>query len=65
MKKTDGQYLVDTFLFICMVGIAFIGFLMGLPLKSFSGRNLRTIEKKISFCHARSEGCGGLFDEEK
>jgi hypothetical protein len=30
MKKTDWQYLVDTLLFICMVGIALIGFLMGL-----------------------------------
>jgi hypothetical protein len=32
MKKTDWQYLVDTFLFICIVGIAFIGFLMGLVI---------------------------------
>ncbi len=30
MKKTDWQYLVDTLLFLCIVGIAFIGFLMGL-----------------------------------
>jgi hypothetical protein len=30
MKKSDWQYLVDTLLFICIVGIAFIGFLMGL-----------------------------------
>jgi len=32
MKKTDWQYLVDTLLFICIVGIAFIGFLLGLFL---------------------------------
>jgi len=30
MKKTDWQYLVDTLLFLCIVGIALIGFLMGL-----------------------------------
>ncbi len=29
MKKTDWQYLVDTLLFLCIVGIVFIGFLMG------------------------------------
>ncbi len=29
MKKSDWQYLVDTLLFICMFGIAFIGILMG------------------------------------
>lgn len=32
MKKTDWQYLVDTLLFLCIVGIVFIGFLMGLIL---------------------------------
>ena len=32
MKKTDWQYLVDTFLFFCIVGLVFIGFLMGLFL---------------------------------
>jgi len=32
MKKTDWQYLVDTLLFLCIVGIAFIGFLMGLVI---------------------------------
>ncbi len=32
MKKTDWQYLVDTLLFLCIVGIIFIGFLMGLFL---------------------------------
>jgi len=32
MKKTDWQYLVDTLLFFCIVGIAFIGFLMGLVI---------------------------------
>jgi len=32
MKKSDWQYLVDTFLFLCIAGIAFIGFLMGLFL---------------------------------
>jgi len=30
MKKTDWQYLVDTLLFLCIVGIAFIGLLLGL-----------------------------------
>lgn len=32
MKKSDWQYLVDTLLFICIIGIAFIGILMGLVL---------------------------------
>jgi len=32
MKKTDWQYLIDTLLFLCIVGIAFIGFLMGLVI---------------------------------
>ncbi|MGD8534686.1 MAG: DUF4405 domain-containing protein [Candidatus Aminicenantes bacterium] len=32
MKKTDWQYLVDTLLFLCIVGIIFIGFLMGFVL---------------------------------
>ncbi|KPJ69890.1 hypothetical protein AMJ44_01670 [candidate division WOR-1 bacterium DG_54_3] len=32
MKKTDWQYLVDTLLFLCIVGIAIIGFLMGLVI---------------------------------
>lgn len=32
MKKTDWKYVVDIFMFICMVGIIFIGFLMGLFL---------------------------------
>jgi len=29
MKKTDWQYLVDTLLFLCIVGMVFIGILMG------------------------------------
>lgn len=32
MKKTDWQYLVDTLLFLCIVGIVFIGLLMGFVL---------------------------------
>jgi len=32
MKKSDWQYLVDTLLFVCIVGIAFIGILMGLVI---------------------------------
>lgn len=32
VKKTDWKYLVDTLLFICIVGIAFIGFLVGLVM---------------------------------
>jgi len=32
MKKTDWQYLIDTLLFLCIVGIVFIGFLMGLVI---------------------------------
>lgn len=32
MKKSDWQYLVDTLLFLCMIGIIFVGFLMGLVL---------------------------------
>ncbi|MBM3285331.1 MAG: DUF4405 domain-containing protein [Candidatus Aminicenantes bacterium] len=37
MKRTDWKYLVDTLLFICMVGIAFIGLLMGLVLPKGPG----------------------------
>jgi hypothetical protein len=32
MKKADWQYLVDTLLFICLVGIVLIGLLMGLVI---------------------------------
>jgi hypothetical protein len=32
MKKSDWQYLVDTLLFLAVVGIALIGFLMGLVI---------------------------------
>lgn len=32
MKKSDWQYVVDTLLFLCIVGITLIGFLMGLFL---------------------------------
>jgi predicted nucleic acid-binding protein len=32
LKKTDWQYLVDTLLFLCIVGIVVIGFLMGLVI---------------------------------
>ncbi len=32
MKKTDWQYLIDTLLFLCIVGIVFIGFMMGLVI---------------------------------
>jgi len=32
MKKTDLQYLVDTLLFLCIIGLVSIGFLMGLVL---------------------------------
>ncbi len=32
MRKTDWQYLVDTILFLCIVGIVFIGFLIGLVI---------------------------------
>lgn len=32
MSRTDWKYLIDTLLFICVVGIAFIGFLMGLVI---------------------------------
>lgn len=32
MKRTDWKYLIDALLFICIVIIAFIGFLMGLVL---------------------------------
>lgn len=33
MKKTDWKYLVDTLMFLCIVGIVFIGALMGFVLK--------------------------------
>ena len=29
MKKTNWKYLVDTILFICIVGLAVIGFILG------------------------------------
>ena len=32
MKKSDWQYLIDTLLFLSIVGIALIGFLMGLVI---------------------------------
>ena len=32
MKKSDWQYLIDTFLFICIMGIVLIGFLLGLVI---------------------------------
>jgi len=32
MKKSDWQYIVDTLLFMCITGIAIIGFLMGLVI---------------------------------
>jgi hypothetical protein len=32
MKKSDWQYIIDTLLFICITGIAIIGFLMGLVI---------------------------------
>ncbi len=32
LKKSDWQYLVDTLLFICIVSMAFIGFLLGLVI---------------------------------
>ena len=32
MKKSDWQYIVDTLLFMCIIGITIIGFLMGLVI---------------------------------
>jgi hypothetical protein len=32
LRKTDWQYLIDTLLFLCIVGIVIIGFLMGLVI---------------------------------
>lgn len=32
MNKSDWQYLIDTLLFICIIGIIFIGFLLGLVI---------------------------------
>ena len=32
MTRTDWKYLVDTLLFLCIVGIAFIGLLLGLVI---------------------------------
>jgi len=32
MKRSDWQYIVDTLLFICFIGIAIVGFLMGLVI---------------------------------
>lgn len=36
MKKSDWQYLIDTLLFICITGIVFIGFLLGLIIPKSS-----------------------------
>jgi len=54
MKKTDWQYLVDTLLFICMAGIAFIGFLMGLVLAE--GPTVREIDKYFLGLHRHQWG---------
>jgi hypothetical protein len=54
MKKSDWQYLVDTLLFICMVGIAFIGILMGFFLAE--GPTVREGEKYFLGLHRHQWG---------
>jgi hypothetical protein len=54
MKKSDWQYLVDTLLFICMFGIAFIGILMGFFLAE--GPTIRESEKYFLGLHRHQWG---------
>ncbi|MCK4932547.1 MAG: DUF4405 domain-containing protein [Candidatus Aminicenantes bacterium] len=54
MKKSDWQYLVDTLLFICMFGIAFIGILMGFFLAE--GPTVRESEKYFLGLHRHQWG---------
>jgi hypothetical protein len=54
MRKTDWQYLVDTLLFICMFGIAFIGILMGFFLAE--GPTVRESEKYFMGLHRHQWG---------
>ena len=54
MKKSDWQYLVDTLLFVCMVGIAFIGILLGFILAE--GPTVRESEKYFMGLHRHQWG---------
>jgi hypothetical protein len=54
MKKSDWQYLVDTLLFICMIGIAFIGILMGFFLAT--GPSVSESEKYFLSLHRHQWG---------
>ena len=54
MKKSDWQYLIDTLLFICMLGIAFIGILMGFFLAT--GPSVRESEKYFLGLHRHQWG---------
>lgn len=54
MKKSDWQYLIDTLLFICMFGIAFIGILMGFFLAE--GPTIRESEKYFLGLHRHQWG---------
>jgi hypothetical protein len=54
MKKSDWQYLVDTFLFICMFGIASIGILMAFFLGE--GPTVRESEKYFLGLHRHQWG---------
>jgi hypothetical protein len=54
MKKSDWQYFVDTLLFICMFGIAFIGILMGFFLAE--GPTVRESEKYFLGLHRHQWG---------
>ncbi len=54
MKKSDWQYLVDTLLFICMFGIAFIGILMAFFLGE--GPTVRESEKYFLGLHRHQWG---------
>lgn len=54
MKKSDWQYIVDTLLFICMFGIAFIGILMAFFLAE--GPTLRESEKYFLGLHRHQWG---------
>jgi len=54
MKKSDWQYIVDTLLFICMFGIAFIGILMAFFLAE--GPTVRESEKYFLSLHRHQWG---------
>ena len=54
MKKSDWQYLIDTLLFICIIGIVIIGFLLGLVIPK--GPSVAESSKYLFGLHRHSWG---------